>query len=336
MEDREDDIDFDEEPIEEVATAKKFNKRNFKTKKKLENFFGANIPVDVSIRDIENLGLRALLASRVPICYFLYQLLEEHCSENLFFFLEVDLYEHTKFQARQMQIDIGVELYDTFLRADSEFEVNIPQKIKAPVLEMINSGNHGAFSEAKEHIQKLMEPVFTKFKNGPIFTRMKQELGYTSVYNKQARNYAVRILLQNLDKTLPKANGAGAGLSLAQERNDMIRAMLHAFCEMKLGIDFIDRDLKEQDESTMMDSETAPAKSSSEGKKKKSAKKKNNSGSELNSFSNLSSQKADEPQTVPSTFDAGDDTFAAYLDNMWTASFCIVSLQVFFLIFNVS
>ena len=91
MEDREDDIDFDEEPIEEVATAKKFNKRNFKTKKKLENFFGANIPVDVSIRDIENLGLRALLASRVPICYFLYQLLEEHCSENLFFFLEVVL-----------------------------------------------------------------------------------------------------------------------------------------------------------------------------------------------------------------------------------------------------
>lgn len=232
----------------EELDAKRFNKKSIKSKKKLENFFGQNIPVDVSLKDIEHLGLKAILASRVPLCYFLYQLLEEHSSENLFFYLEVDLYEHTRFQSRQMMIDIGIELYDTFLRTDSEFEVNIPQKIKAPVLDALKAGHHDAFAGAKEHILKLMEPVFQKFKNSPIFERMRRELGYTSVYNKQARNYAVRMLLQNLDKTLPKNKSAqNVNTNLAQERNDMIRAMLHAFCEMKLGIDFIDRDLQATD-----------------------------------------------------------------------------------------
>src|SRR3982751_2391645 len=88
----------------EELSARKFTRRNLKSKRKLENFFGQSIPVDVSVRDIEHLGLRAILASRVPLCYFLYQMLEEHSSENLFFHLEVDLYEHTKFQSRQMMI----------------------------------------------------------------------------------------------------------------------------------------------------------------------------------------------------------------------------------------
>lgn len=308
----EDEIDREEESSE-FAEAKKFNKKNFKTKKKLENFFGQNIPVDVSIRDIEQLGLKALLASRVPLCYFLYQLLEEHCSENVFFFLEVDLYEHTKFQDPQMMIDIGIELYDTFLRADSEFEVNIPQKIKAPVSDQIRAGDHGAFTDAKEHIQKLMEPVFTKFKNGTIFTRMKQELGYTSVYNKQARNYAVRILLQNLDKTLPKTNNSIPGISLAQERNDMIRAMLHAFCEMKLGIDFIDRDLKVPGASDVTENLSGKKR-----KKKKASGGSSDGGgtSSKNGSDEESKEFAADPQSLPSIFDSTEDTFTAYLDNM--------------------
>lgn len=235
-----------------------FTKRSAQKKKKLQKFFGRSIPVDVSLLDIERLGLRAMLASRVPLCYFLYQLLEEHCSENLFFWLEVDLFEHTRWQSEDMMKDIATQLYDTFLRTDSEFEVNVPQKVTAPIMSLINSGHQNAFSAAREHIFKLLDSVFVKFKNGELYERMKKELGYTNVYDKRARNYGVKILLQNLDKNVPKSGQLEQGdpetfinmgnapppTTMAQERNDMIRAMLHAFCEMRLGIDFVDRDLE--------------------------------------------------------------------------------------------
>jgi len=65
-------------------------------------------------------------------------------------------------------------------------------------------------------------------------------VGNTSIYDKAARNSGVRILLKNLDKTLPSTNNSMSE-PMAQQRNDMIRAMLHAFCETRLGIDFIDR-----------------------------------------------------------------------------------------------
>lgn len=42
-----------------------------------------NHQTDVSITEIRNVGLKAILQSKVPLCYFLYHLLQEFSSENL-------------------------------------------------------------------------------------------------------------------------------------------------------------------------------------------------------------------------------------------------------------
>jgi hypothetical protein len=54
-----------------------------KTNRKLNNFFGEAPPLDICVREIRKEGLKALLQSKVPLCYFLYHLLEEFSSENL-------------------------------------------------------------------------------------------------------------------------------------------------------------------------------------------------------------------------------------------------------------
>lgn len=51
--------------------------------KKLDTFFGEQTPLDVCIGEIVKEGLKAMLESKVPLCYFLYYLLDEFSSENL-------------------------------------------------------------------------------------------------------------------------------------------------------------------------------------------------------------------------------------------------------------
>lgn len=60
-----------------------FRLKSIKSKQKLERFFGETLPIDVSVNELDAYGLKAMLQSSVPLCYFLYQLLEELCSENL-------------------------------------------------------------------------------------------------------------------------------------------------------------------------------------------------------------------------------------------------------------
>jgi len=58
--------------------------RTHRSEKKLNNFFGDNdVPFDITISEIEASGLKAMLQSKVPLCYFLSSLLEDYCSENL-------------------------------------------------------------------------------------------------------------------------------------------------------------------------------------------------------------------------------------------------------------
>lgn len=60
-----------------------YKKRISQSKQKLETFFGLPTPIDVNIIEIEAHGLKALLQSRVPMCYFMYSMLEDYSVENL-------------------------------------------------------------------------------------------------------------------------------------------------------------------------------------------------------------------------------------------------------------
>jgi hypothetical protein len=65
-----------------------------KTSKKLDHFFGEHAPHDICIKEIRKEGLKAILESKSPLCYFLYHLLQEYSSENLVCFIYI--YIHIK------------------------------------------------------------------------------------------------------------------------------------------------------------------------------------------------------------------------------------------------
>lgn len=54
-----------------------------RSSKKLDRFFGEYAPHDICIKEIRKEGLKAILESKAPLCYFLYHLLNEYSSENL-------------------------------------------------------------------------------------------------------------------------------------------------------------------------------------------------------------------------------------------------------------
>ncbi|KAI9276715.1 hypothetical protein BDA99DRAFT_430474, partial [Phascolomyces articulosus] len=97
--------------------------------RKLNNFFGEQTPDDICIAEIRREGLKALLQSKIPVCYFLYHLLQEISSENLFFFTELEQYESFTYLTSVQQLATAQHIYDTYLSPNSHFEVNIDERI---------------------------------------------------------------------------------------------------------------------------------------------------------------------------------------------------------------
>jgi hypothetical protein len=60
-----------------------YKHKNDKSNKKAYQFFGEQIKLEISAKEIKREGLKALLFSTVPLGYFLYHLLNEYSSENL-------------------------------------------------------------------------------------------------------------------------------------------------------------------------------------------------------------------------------------------------------------
>lgn len=54
-----------------------------RSSRKLDHFFGEYAPHDICIKEIRKEGLKAILESKFPLCYFLFHLLQEYSSENL-------------------------------------------------------------------------------------------------------------------------------------------------------------------------------------------------------------------------------------------------------------
>lgn len=91
--------------------------------------------------------------------------------------MEVEQYESIFFDSTRLKKKIATGLYNTFIKNGAEFEVNLEDKIKSPIQDKILKGDQACFSEAKEHILRLMEPKVQNFKNCYVFEKMKKELG---------------------------------------------------------------------------------------------------------------------------------------------------------------
>ena len=64
-----------------------YKKKNDRSNKKAFQFFGEQVKLEISAKEIKREGLRALLHSTVPLGYFLYHLLNEYSSENLVIYI---------------------------------------------------------------------------------------------------------------------------------------------------------------------------------------------------------------------------------------------------------
>lgn len=227
---------------------RRFREKRKMSKKKIKGFFGESVQVDVQVSCIEKKGLSAILQSNVPLCYFLLALLEDMNAENLFFYLEVEQFEEHDFKTVQAMRKTAMELYNAFVKAGADFEVNLEARIRDAILPKIESGDQSCFVEARDHIVHLLVPCFTNFTLGKHFDNMTKELGEnTTIYTKEQRNRVLKVLLEHIDRE-PVSTIVSEDKN-AKRRGLLLREMVHSFCRTRLRCDFKDKDAGDADKN---------------------------------------------------------------------------------------
>ncbi|KAI8052441.1 hypothetical protein BDF22DRAFT_620823, partial [Syncephalis plumigaleata] len=96
--------------------------------RKLADFFGDTPPIDVSVSEIARNGLTMMLRAKLPLCYFLRCLLDEFCSENLFFYMEIEQYQTFAFGTWRERRAAANNLFQMYLSTQSRIEVNLTER----------------------------------------------------------------------------------------------------------------------------------------------------------------------------------------------------------------
>ncbi|KAI8065392.1 RGS domain-containing protein [Gilbertella persicaria] len=160
------------------------------TSRKLDRFFGESVPIDICVNEINNEGLKAILGSKIPLCYFLFYLLEEYNFENLLFFLQADKFEIKK--DRQTALDI----YNTFIMNNAKFEINLDDHVKRTITHHIQLDNidTSLFTEAKLCVYVLLESCFIRFLHSSVYRDMLKQCGLAMYYEDSAKQTALDYL----------------------------------------------------------------------------------------------------------------------------------------------
>ncbi|CAJ0639458.1 6509_t:CDS:2 [Entrophospora sp. SA101] len=187
-------------------THSEYKHRTKLTSQKLLNFFGAKPPIDICVREIEKEGLKAILNSKIPLFYFLYSLLEEYSPENLFFFLKVEQYESKQYDNSTQQLVMAQQIFDIYLTRNSQFEVNIDDRVRKLTIAAIKSERdlRYCFRDAKQAVFILLESSFCRFIRSDLADTMRKEIGeHTAHYSNEARELSVGWLFKYLEKLGP-------------------------------------------------------------------------------------------------------------------------------------
>jgi len=237
-------------PVSEVYDD--YMKHTHRSAQKLSSFFGdEGVPFDITIKEIEASGLKAILQSKVPLCYFLYSLLEDYCSENLFFFMEALHFENNLSLSREEQKESIVGIYNSYLSKRSWLEINIDEKVHSDIHSFIQCIDNNTPQEsiskclkkARNSVYHLMEGSYSKFVKSEGFNEMKKELG-TRIYNDNDKLNAVCKLRDYIVKTnenLSQGNSSGSLSSSNNKYHEVITNLVHQFTREVLGVDFDDK-----------------------------------------------------------------------------------------------
>jgi len=223
--------------------------------------------LDISVGEILVYGLKAMLKSKVPLCYFLHTLIEDYCCENLFFYLEIEQYKVFLFEDEKSQLKAAQYIYITYLDSSSKIEVNIDEKIRKDIFNQLKSKGCNlstVFDKAIEAVFNLMESTFAKFNRSSIKQQMIDELDNTNYYNEEHKINAIRVLTSYLDKRrrelevdeeILMMNASKEGIDIHEgmpitpgqmlhytnvQRNNLINALTHEFIRAFLELDFDD------------------------------------------------------------------------------------------------
>ncbi|KAG1170924.1 hypothetical protein G6F70_007606 [Rhizopus microsporus] len=196
-------------------------------------FFKRQGDVQISIKDIKQQGLKALLRSSVPLGYFLYYLMTEYCSENLFFYLAVDNYQRYEFSNQAERRRMASKIAKTYLESTSEVEANLEDRIHKTVKKALeqqqkvptaSSGNE--FDAAKRHVFTLLNSSYHRFRISPIWSIMESKCSELDSYSvERSQTLVVSLLLSYI-----KRNQGGY--------YEAILKLVHSFCVVYLPIGY--------------------------------------------------------------------------------------------------
>ncbi|KAL9550558.1 hypothetical protein MBANPS3_004681 [Mucor bainieri] len=240
-----------------------------RSSRKLDYFFGEPAPVDVCISEINKEGLKAMLESKVPLCYFLYHLLDEFSSENLFFFLEVEQFENYNKKSRKFK-EMTRRIYDTYIANESYLEINLDDRVKRHIADQMNPANDeicpSIFAEAQTCAYIMLESSFTRFLHTAVYEDMIENCGFLNIhYDKTTTSNALNYLAQYLHHQqdiviMHSKDHDPLGNSLTEmniKHYDLTKVVVNGFIKDLFGIDYFDSCLSSSSASSNSSSSSA-------------------------------------------------------------------------------
>ncbi|RCI04104.1 hypothetical protein CU098_012777 [Rhizopus stolonifer] len=197
-----------------------------KSNQKAHQFFGEQVKLEISAREIKREGLRALLLSTVPLGYFLYHLLNEYSSENLFFYLAVENYQNYEFSSHSERLHVANKIAKAYLTRNSELEINLEDKIYRTVIKSLEQLQHQEsiagieFDAAKKHVFSLLNASYYRFRTTNIWNIMESKCSDMNAFNRErSQALVINLLLSHMR---------------CKNRDSTTYKLVHSFCRIYL------------------------------------------------------------------------------------------------------
>ncbi|KAK4510479.1 class II myosin [Mucor velutinosus] len=241
-----------------------YKKKTDKSNKKAFQFFGEQVKLEISAKEIRREGPRALLHSTVPLAYFLYHLLNKYSSENLFFYLAVDNYEHFNFSSYSERYQVANKIYKTYLTRNSDVEVNLEDRIYRQVTNALSSQyttTGKEFEAAKRHVFSLLNVSYQQFRTSSVWDIMESKCSDLKSYNRsRSQALVVNLLLSQIKW---------------RNRDSATFKLVHSFCRIYLPFGYDHRLLEEPTSTPTSSSSITNRRSRSKSTSNSSESKKN-------------------------------------------------------------
>ncbi|KAI8974710.1 RGS domain-containing protein [Pilobolus umbonatus] len=211
------------------------------------SYLDEHAKVDISAKDIRKEGLRTLLCSSVPLGYFLYHLLQEYSSENLFFYLAVESYETHVFNNEQEQQEVARNIYTAYLTRNADLEINLEDRIHRVVrkqldLQTQHSSTGHEFESAKRHVFSLLSVSYHRFRTSSVWNVMESKCGSSTMIHDQGRAQTLVVnLLMSFIENKNKFESA------TKSSRDKTNSLIHTFCQLCLPLGYAQFIKEEED-----------------------------------------------------------------------------------------